>query len=91
MTVSELIAQLANMPPDTPVVVCGYEGGLDDTVAVERHDIVLDYYLPDYYGRHEFAAKARDNDCLMDNRRKSDCTILEAVYIKSGRKKEYAL
>ncbi len=53
MTVRELIAELSKHDPALPVVLDGYEGGVDDVVVVETVKIELNVNTKDYYGKHE--------------------------------------
>lgn len=53
MTVAQLIEALKNYPQDLPVVVSGYEGGYNDVDTFENINIVLDYHIEWYYGKHE--------------------------------------
>ena len=52
MTTSELIQALSEFPPDTLVVVEGYEGGFDEAASVDRITIKPDHNSDWYYGRH---------------------------------------
>ncbi|WP_339807074.1 hypothetical protein [uncultured Marinobacter sp.] len=40
MTADELIARLSALPPDTPVLVEGYENGFDEIIALKGQDVV---------------------------------------------------
>lgn len=40
MTAEELIAKLQTLPPETPVLVEGYENGFDDIVRVGQEKVV---------------------------------------------------
>lgn len=55
MTVSQIIEQLKNYPPDLRVVVSGYEGGYNDVDIVQKISIVTDLHTEWYYGKHETA------------------------------------
>tara|TARA_Y100000310_G_C20090447_1_gene538002 strand:- start:190 stop:429 length:240 start_codon:yes stop_codon:yes gene_type:complete len=59
MTVSELISLLKDMPQDSPVVIRGYEAGVDDVSCVEEADIYLDVNKEWYYGSHELISDSR--------------------------------
>jgi hypothetical protein len=50
MTVQELIEKLAQFPPNTPVVVKGYESGFNDIHSVTEENIQLDTNTIWYYG-----------------------------------------
>jgi hypothetical protein len=52
MTVKELIEQLSQFEPDTPVVVKGYEAGFNDVYEVELLSIQLNTNTIWYYGAH---------------------------------------
>lgn len=52
MTVKELIEELKKYPPETRVVVDGYEGGYDDVASLKNASLVLDAYVVDWYGPH---------------------------------------
>ena len=52
-TVAELIAALQQFPPETRVMVDGYEGGYDDPVAPKVISVSLDSYDNCIYGSHE--------------------------------------
>jgi hypothetical protein len=53
MTVAELIEKLQQFPPETRVVVAGYEDGFNDVAWVDGLDIALNVHTEDYYGAHE--------------------------------------
>lgn len=53
MTVGELIAKLQTFDPAMPVMVDGYEGGVDYPIAVDQTEVRLNVNGPDYYGAHE--------------------------------------
>jgi hypothetical protein len=59
MTVSELIAALQSYPPDTRVVVLGYETGYDDVTEVRAIHIVPEVNPAWYNGRYDNAPPAR--------------------------------
>ena len=50
MTIQELCDRLSQFPPDTPVVVRGYEGGFNDVLKVEAVEMQLNEHW--YYGAH---------------------------------------
>ncbi|MBD2427710.1 hypothetical protein [Phormidium sp. FACHB-1136] len=52
MTAKELIEALSQYPPDTPVVVRGYEGGYNDIQAITPVSIQLNVNQIWYYGAH---------------------------------------
>lgn len=54
MTVGELIAKLQTFDPALPVMVDGYEGGVDyPRIAEEVNSVVLNQQTDWFYGRHE--------------------------------------
>lgn len=53
MTAGELAKLLAELPPDTPVLVDGYEGGVKPPVSARVWDVMLDANDGDYCGPHE--------------------------------------
>jgi len=55
MTVSELIASLQNYPPDTRVIVLGYEEGYDDITMVKQIAIMPEEKPTWYIGRYDEA------------------------------------
>jgi|MudIll2142460700_1097286.scaffolds.fasta_scaffold38155_3 hypothetical protein len=55
MTVKELIAALQKYPPDTRVVVLGYESGYDDVTLVKQIAIMPETKPVWYKGRYDEA------------------------------------
>lgn len=53
MTTQELMAQLATLPPDTQVMLEGYEGGYRDVRRIETFPVKLNVNDAWYYGPHE--------------------------------------
>jgi hypothetical protein len=53
MTVAELIEKLQKLPPDAPLYVSGYEGGVDDLNFVTHVFVKLNFNPEHYYGAHE--------------------------------------
>ena len=53
MTVGELIAKLQTFDPSLPVMVDGYEGGVDYPVEAKQIEVRLNVNEQDYYGAHE--------------------------------------
>jgi hypothetical protein len=53
MTIQELIAELSQYDPDTPVVVRGYEGGYNDVGFIEPKSMQLNVNDRFYYGAHD--------------------------------------
>ena len=56
MTVSELMEELSNLPPNTRVFTTGYEDGYDDPNVSSIRKFLLDVNTSWYYGPHEEAA-----------------------------------
>ena len=52
MTIQELCDRLSQFPPDTPVVISGYEGGLNDITIIESLEIQLNVNTESFYGAH---------------------------------------
>jgi hypothetical protein len=52
MTVQELCDRLSKFPPDTPVVVKGYEGGFNDVNEIELLEMQLNVNTIWFYGAH---------------------------------------
>jgi hypothetical protein len=55
MTIKELLQHLAQYPPDTRVVVSGYEGGYNDITTYKTIQIQLDARTEWYMGQHDDA------------------------------------
>ena len=51
MTIQELCDRLSQFPPDTPVVVRGYEGGFNDFLKVEAVEMQLNVNAEHWYYR----------------------------------------
>ena len=60
ITVKELIEKLQEFPPETRVIVSGYEGGVDDITGVELTFIDLNVNTAWYYGKHETSDDKND-------------------------------
>jgi len=52
-TVEILLAKLSAYPPQTRVVVNGYEGGYDDITTIQLRPIALHVNSQDYMGTHD--------------------------------------
>ena len=52
MTIQELCDRLSQFPPDTPVVVKGYEGGFNDVNKIEPLEMQLNVNTIWFYGAH---------------------------------------
>jgi len=59
ITIKELIEKLQQFPPETRVVVAGYEGGFNDIAWVDGLDIALNVHTEDYYGAHNTATAVK--------------------------------
>ncbi|MGK7883354.1 MAG: hypothetical protein AB4057_01865 [Crocosphaera sp.] len=53
MTIQELIDNLSQYDPNTPVVISGYEGGYNDVTIVEKKTMQLNVNNRHYYGAHD--------------------------------------
>jgi hypothetical protein len=64
-TAKELIKALSTFPPDTRIVVRGYEGGVNDVVECCSRKIVLDVNNSFWYGSHERLCDLYDEEEAM--------------------------
>ena len=70
MTVKELIAQLAEFPADLPVVLDGYEDGLDDVINTTIDKVKFNTGREWWYGRHEYDEESEEQAVyLISNKR----------------------
>jgi hypothetical protein len=53
MTVDELIARLQALPPDTPVLVEGYENGFGEVIALRGQDVVRYRHAQPWDGQYQ--------------------------------------
>jgi hypothetical protein len=53
MTIQELIDKLKTFPPETMVVVKGYEDGYNDISSFEKVALQLNAHEEWYYGQHD--------------------------------------
>ncbi len=53
MTVKELIERLQTLPPDTPVLVEGYETGFDEVIDLSRHELVRYRHAQPWDGEYQ--------------------------------------
>lgn len=53
MTAEELIARLEALPPDTPVLVKGYETGFDDIVEFTSEQVVRYRHAQEWDGEYQ--------------------------------------
>jgi hypothetical protein len=65
MTVKDLIKKLEQFHPDMPVVIDGYEGGVNEVDYVIETDIILEYNDEWYYGKHELVTEFFEKDKFM--------------------------
>jgi len=59
MTANELIQQLQHLPPDTKILVRGYEGGYNDVQVIRQRRVMPDPDTEWYYGKY---ADSEDKD-----------------------------
>jgi hypothetical protein len=53
MTIHQLLQHLAHYPPDTRVVVAGYEGGYNDITIFKTFQLQTDARTEWYMGQHD--------------------------------------
>lgn len=53
MTVEELIARLQDLPPETPVLVEGYENGFDEIIDLQAREIVRYRHAQTWDGQYQ--------------------------------------
>ncbi|WP_072676953.1 hypothetical protein [Marinobacter nauticus] len=53
MTAEELIAQLQKLPPETPVLVEGYETGFDEIVELTPDEVVRYRHAQEWDGEYQ--------------------------------------
>jgi hypothetical protein len=68
MTTQELIALLSQYPPETRVVVPGYEAGYNDINEVREVNIALDVHDQWWYGAHDDAQSPAGKSLSVDRR-----------------------
>lgn len=78
-TAKELIEALSTFPPNTRIVVRGYESGVNDVVECCSRKIVLDANCSPWYGRHERLYDLYDEEEAMGMEGRSD--IVDAIEI----------
>jgi len=61
MTVKELMKHLSTFPQDLPVLVDGYEGGLDEVGHIEKVQVEFNVNDKNWLGPHEEVSKKRPN------------------------------
>ena len=77
MTVSELIAELQKHPPDSRVVVRGYEAGVDDVAEAKDTMVLLNIHKEWYYGCH-----ATLGDLSWRQRQQCEQQLVPAVWLR---------
>ena len=53
MTADEVIARLRIFPPDTPVLVEGYENGFDEVIELKGQDVVRYRHAQQWDGQYQ--------------------------------------
>jgi len=61
MTVKELIKKLSTFPEDFPILLDGYEGGLDEIASIEPIRVAFNTNKSDFFGPHEEVSKTNPN------------------------------
>ncbi len=72
MTIQELLQQLHQYPPDTRVVVSGYEGGYNDLMLLKTIVIQADAFTEWYMGQHADTAEGEPALLLAGENRLSE-------------------
>lgn len=62
LTVGELIARLEQADPETPVVICGANGGFNGVIAVTERPLKLNVNAFDGFGRHDVPGEGEQPD-----------------------------
>ena len=75
MTAEELITQLQKLPPETPVLVEGYETGFDDIVEL----------IPEQVVRYRHAPEWDDEYQALDRFSNSETGVRQAAVIRGCR------
>lgn len=83
MTVQELIEKLTKFPPNTPVIVRGYESGFNDIHSVTEEDVQLSVNTIWYYGAH--GSNDEQLDPLPDNPIDESCVLKKLQPHRRGR------
>jgi len=60
MTVDELIARLQDLPPETPVLVEGYENGFDEIVDLQAREVVRYRHAQPWDGQYQPADRFKE-------------------------------
>lgn len=84
MTVKELVEFLSKLDPSLPIVVDGYEGGVDYLeLPIDIVQVELDVYESSlHYGKHEI----RDPEYLVYGFQDTG-EVINAVYLEGARRK----
>jgi hypothetical protein len=90
-TAKELIEVLSTFPPDTRIVVRGYEGGVNDVVECCSRKIALNANGSPWYGSHErlydlYDEELYDEEEAIGTEGRSD--VVDAIEIVGKRKDE---
>lgn len=75
MTAEELIARLEALPPDTPVLVEGYETGFDDIVEFTSEQVVRYRHAQEWDGEYQ----------TLDRFSSQETGVLQAAVIRGRR------
>jgi hypothetical protein len=67
MTIRDLIGKLQTFDPNLPVMVDGYEGGVDTPGDIYQAPIILNVNDKWYYGKHEILTKPFSYDDAVSN------------------------
>jgi len=54
MNARQLIEILKQIPPETPIFIKGYEGGLDDAKKTSMEVVSLNVHTESYLGDHDY-------------------------------------
>ena len=65
MTATELINNLQKLPPDTRIVVSGYEDGFNDIIELKKVRIKKDVYEHWYEGAHAESIESDSIDAVL--------------------------
>jgi len=85
-TAKELIEALSTFPPNTRIVVRGYEGGVNDVVECCSRKIVLDANHSPWFGSHERLCDCYGDEEAMGMEDRSD--VVDAIEIVGQRNSE---
>ena len=71
MTVKQLINNLSKLPEELPVLVDGYEGGLDDVTGTKITRIDFDANDEWWYGHHELNHESKNQAVYLKTNKRS--------------------